>query len=55
MGIDLLLLQDDKGGDLKSVIESQKKRNAPDELVAEVLAEYKDWTKSAFPLPPAAL
>jgi seryl-tRNA synthetase len=49
MGLDLLLLQDDKGGDLKSVIESQKRRFAPDTLVTEVLAEYKDWTKSASP------
>lgn len=46
MGIDLLLLQNDKGGDLESVIASQKKRFASEELVTEVLTEYKDWTKS---------
>ncbi|GAA5854441.1 hypothetical protein JCM8547_001823 [Rhodosporidiobolus lusitaniae] len=48
MGIDLILLQDDKGGDLKSVIESQKKRGAPDELVTDVLAQYKEWTQTQF-------
>ncbi|GAA6028192.1 hypothetical protein JCM8097_006906 [Rhodosporidiobolus ruineniae] len=48
MGIDLNLLQDDKGGDLKAVLESQKRRGAPDNLVPEVLAEYKEWTKTQF-------
>ncbi|GAA6001438.1 hypothetical protein JCM10207_006667 [Rhodosporidiobolus poonsookiae] len=48
MGIDLQLLQDDKGGDLKSVIASQQKRFAPETLVPEVLSEYKEWTKTQF-------
>lgn len=51
MGIDLLLLQNDKGGDLESVIASQKKRFASEELVTEVLDMYKGWTKSEFGFP----
>ena len=46
MGIDLQLLQNDKGGDFEGVCASQKKRFAPDELAHEVLALYKEWTKS---------
>jgi len=45
MGIDLLLLQEDKGGDLKSVLASEKARFAPEGLVPEVLELYKAWTK----------
>ncbi|EST10197.1 Aminoacyl-tRNA synthetase, class II (G/ H/ P/ S), conserved domain protein [Kalmanozyma brasiliensis GHG001] len=41
--IDLLLLQPDKGGNPQLVKDSQKKRNAPEELVDEVLALYKNW------------
>ncbi len=41
--IDLLLLQPDKGGNPQIVKDSQKKRNAPEELVDEVLALYKNW------------
>lgn len=48
MGIDLQLLQNDKGGDFEGVCASQKKRFASEELVHEVLAMYKEWTKSAF-------
>ncbi|BGP16459.1 hypothetical protein JCM10213_003908 [Rhodosporidiobolus nylandii] len=48
MGIDLQLLQDDKGGDLKSVLASQKKRFASEELVTETVSEYKGWTKTSF-------
>lgn len=47
MGIDLQLLQNDKGGDFEGVCASQKKRFASEELVHEVLAMYKEWTKSA--------
>lgn len=50
MGIDLLLLQNDKGGDLESVQASQKKRFASEELVTEVLTEYKEWTKGRLAL-----
>jgi seryl-tRNA synthetase len=46
MGIDLQLLQNDKGGDFEGVCASQKKRFAPEELAHEVLALYKEWTKS---------
>jgi len=45
MGIDLVLLQEDKGGDLKSVLASEKARFAPEGLVPEVLELYKAWTK----------
>ncbi|KAM0750130.1 seryl-tRNA synthetase [Meredithblackwellia eburnea MCA 4105] len=48
MGIDLLLLQESKGGDIASVIASQKKRFASEELVNEVLAMYKAWTVVDF-------
>ncbi|KAI5481752.1 serine-tRNA ligase [Pseudohyphozyma bogoriensis] len=48
MGIDLLMLQEEKGGDLKGVIASQKKRFAPDSLVDDVLVMYKDWVKLDF-------
>jgi len=47
MGIDLLQLQNDKGGNFEAVAASQKKRNAPEELAHDVLAMYKEWTKSA--------
>jgi len=47
MGIDLLLLQNDKGGDFEGVCASQKKRFAPEALAHDVLAMYKEWTKSA--------
>ncbi|GEM09769.1 serine-tRNA ligase [Rhodotorula toruloides] len=48
MGIDLQLLQNDKGGDFEGVCASQKKRFASEELVHEVLAMYKEWTKTQF-------
>lgn len=46
MGIDLQLLQNDKGGNFEAVCASQKKRFAPEELAHDVLALYKEWTKS---------
>lgn len=46
MGIDLQLLQDNKGGDIAGVIASQKKRGAPEALVEDVLNQYKEWVKS---------
>jgi len=48
MGIDLLLLQNDKGGDFEGVCASQKKRFAPEALAHDVLAMYKEWTKTQF-------
>lgn len=44
------MLQPEKGGDPKVVIESQKKRGAPPELVDTVLALYKEWTTLDFQL-----
>ncbi|GAA6062961.1 hypothetical protein JCM10212_005720 [Sporobolomyces blumeae] len=48
MGIDLQLLQDNKGGDIAGVIASQKKRFAPEALVEDVLAQYQEWVKTAY-------
>ncbi|BGP40385.1 Cytosolic seryl-tRNA synthetase [Rhodotorula kratochvilovae] len=48
MGIDLQLLQNDKGGDFEGVCASQKKRFASEELVHDVLAMYKEWTSTQF-------
>ncbi|GAA5965124.1 hypothetical protein JCM21900_003656 [Sporobolomyces salmonicolor] len=48
MGIDIQLLQDNKGGDIAGVIASQKKRFAPETIVNEVLEQYKEWVKTAF-------
>lgn len=44
------MLQPEKGGDPKVIIESQKKRGAPPELVDNVLALYKEWTTMDFQL-----
>ncbi|PWN23116.1 serine-tRNA ligase [Microstroma glucosiphilum] len=48
--IDLVLLQEDKGGDPKVVRDSQAKRGAPPEIVDQVLEMYKDWTRADFEL-----
>ena len=45
MGIDLVLLQDDKGGDLASVRLSEQRRGGDGTLVDSVLAMYKEWTR----------
>ena len=50
MGIDVLMLQAEKGGDLAAVLASQKKRFASEELVNDVLALYKKWTAGEPPL-----
>lgn len=47
MGIDVQMLQAEKGGDIAAVLASQKKRFASEELVNEVLALYKKWVASA--------
>ena len=46
--IDLQLLQVEKGGNPDLVRESQRKRNAPVELVDEVLSMYKHWVGLEF-------
>ncbi len=48
--IDLLQLQPEKGGDPSIVRASQKKRGAPEEIVEDVLALYKEWTQLDFQL-----
>jgi seryl-tRNA synthetase len=45
-GIDLIHLQEKKGGDPELVRQSQRKRYAPVELVDESLALYHAWTRS---------
>ncbi|TIB80628.1 serine-tRNA ligase [Wallemia mellicola] len=46
--IDLVLLQEAKGGNPELVKESQKKRYASVELVDEVLKLYQDWTSISY-------
>ncbi|KAL8293343.1 hypothetical protein RQP46_000044 [Phenoliferia psychrophenolica] len=48
MGIDVQMLQAEKGGDIAAVLASQKKRFASEELVNEVLALYKKWVAIDF-------
>ena len=48
--IDLQLLQVEKGGNPDLVRESQRKRNAPVELVDAVLSMYKHWVGLEFQL-----
>lgn len=40
----------EKGGEPEKIKESQKKRGDPVELVDEIIAEYKNWTKVRFDL-----
>ncbi|PWN30257.1 serine-tRNA ligase [Jaminaea rosea] len=46
--IDLILLQEEKGGDPQVVKDSQAKRGADPKIVDDVLALYKDWTSAEF-------
>lgn len=46
MGIDLVLFQDDKGGNIESIRASQRLRFEPVELVDEVLVLYKKFVSS---------
>lgn len=45
--LDLLDFQEDKGGDLKKLRESQRRRHAPESIVDDVLALFEDHKKSA--------
>ena len=45
--LDLLDFQEDKGGDLKKLKESQRRRHAPESIVDDVLALFEDHKKSA--------
>ena len=40
----------DKGGDPKKIRESQRRRNAPEEIVDQVIALYEDHRRSMFRL-----
>jgi len=44
--LDLLDFQEDKGGDLKKLRESQRRRHAPESIVDDVLALFEDHKKS---------
>ncbi|CAO1619616.1 unnamed protein product [Jaminaea pallidilutea] len=46
--IDLVLLQEDKGGDPQLVKDSQAKRGADPKIVEEVLELYKEWVQADF-------
>lgn len=46
--LDVLDFVEDKGGDLKKIRESQRRRYAPEEAVDEVIALYEDHRKSKF-------
>ncbi|SGY24133.1 BQ5605_C019g09014 [Microbotryum silenes-dioicae] len=50
MGIDLHLLQAEKGGDLEAVLASEKKRFAKVDYVNPTLALYKEWVKREWGL-----
>ena len=49
--IDLLDFQEDKGGDLKKIRESQRRRYAPESIVDDVLALFEDHKKSMLLAP----
>lgn len=46
--LDILQFIEEKGGNPQIIRESQKKRGASVELVDEIIAEYKEWTKLRF-------
>lgn len=46
--LDILQFIEEKGGNPAVIRESQKKRGASVELVDEIIAEYKEWTKLRF-------
>lgn len=48
MGIDLVLLQDDKGGNIESIRASQRLRFDSVELVDEVHTLYKKWVHVTY-------
>jgi seryl-tRNA synthetase len=48
MTLDILDFIDSKGGNSKSIRESQRKRGHSVELVDEVIQMYADWVKSAL-------
>lgn len=48
MTLDVTTFIAEKEGDPEAIRDSQKKRGNKVELVDEVIALYKDWTKSMF-------
>ena len=46
MGLDLLDFQVDKGGDLKKLKESQRRRYAPESTIDDIVALFEDAKKS---------
>lgn len=48
--LDINAFLPEKGGEPEKIKESQRKRGAPVELVDEIIADYKNWTKIRFDL-----
>ena len=46
--LDILDFQEDKGGDLKKLRESQRRRYAPEAIVDDVVALFEDMKKSVL-------
>ena len=46
--LDILDFQEDKGGDLKKLRESQRRRYAPEAIVDDVVALFEDMKKSRW-------
>ncbi|GMM31084.1 serine--tRNA ligase [Martiniozyma asiatica (nom. inval.)] len=46
--LDILQFIEEKGGNPQIIRDSQKKRGASVEIVDEIIAEYKEWTKLRF-------
>ena len=44
--LDLLDFQEEKGGDLKKLRESQKRRYAPQPIIDDIVALFEDHKKS---------
>ncbi|MCJ1321048.1 Cytosolic seryl-tRNA synthetase [Xylographa vitiligo] len=46
--LDILDFQEDKGGDLKKLRESQRRRYAPEAIVDDVVALFEDMKKTRY-------
>ena len=46
--LDVLDFQEDKGGNLEKIRESQRRRHAPESIVDDVVALFEDHKKSTY-------
>lgn len=46
--LDIIQFIEEKGGNPELIRKSQKARGDPVELVDEIIADYKAWTKSMY-------